>query len=190
MSPFITVCLTGSTCEHLINFLLSDRISPLIAHVMPECTALHLKAEGGEQFGVGVCFIDSNMKTRVSSAGGLTFALRHPSDKTTAWHLSYRIYFKAIITWPLGVISLECKRKRNGDMWMCWNDLRVRNVQEKITTKNVQWNEHTNQSKLCQHHILHTNIMHLQWMFSCYFKPLSVISCTKICICSATWLNE
>ncbi len=84
VSPFITVCLTGLTCEHLINFLLSDRITPLIAHVMPECTALHLKAEGGEQFGVGVCFIDSNMKTRVSSAGGLTFALRHPSDMTTA----------------------------------------------------------------------------------------------------------
>ncbi len=84
MSPFITVCLTGLTCEHLINFLLSDRISPLIAHVMPACTALHLKAEGGEQFGVGVCFTHSNMKTRVSSAGGLTFALGHPSDKTTA----------------------------------------------------------------------------------------------------------
>lgn len=52
-SPCITTYLTGLTCEHLINFLLSDlRISPLIAYDMPERTALHLKAGGGKELGV------------------------------------------------------------------------------------------------------------------------------------------
>lgn len=88
VSPCITAYLTGMTCEHLINFLLSDlRISPLIAHGMPERTALHLKArgEGGEQLGVvaGSVF-HLNMKIRVFSADSLTFALRHTADMTTA----------------------------------------------------------------------------------------------------------
>lgn len=151
---------------------------------MPECTALHLKAEGGEQFGVGVCFIDSNMKTRVSSAGGLTFALRHPSDMTTAWHLSYRICFKAIITWPLGVISLECKRKRNrdrlivcgcvgNDLKCCTKCSRTDNYKECAIEMNTLISQ-SSANITFSFHILHTNIMHLQWMFSCYFKPLSL----------------